>query len=220
MMAELTRTQKNRMHALGYKAIDYADLSVEEVDTILASKTRRPGSKAKAAAVAASIGMPGLPSAATDEGIAARQADKPLASAYVIRSDHESDLLARAALRKMGSGVAIPTDEIAQPYVDANPDRDFRWMTATHCKQRGTRGWAPVYDAAGKKVTHLNEGRWLAHKPKDVREAQLKEYRDAANRASKEAHEAMDSTVERLANANKGTGTITTIGGNHPLFKR
>lgn len=219
-MAELTRRDMNRLSALGYKKVDYADLSPDEIAAILQSKIKRPGSKVAAAAVATAIGMPGLPAAHTDEGIAERQADKPLASAYVIRSDHEADCLARAALRKMGSGVAIPTDEIAQPYVDANPELDFRWMTKTHCKQRGTRGWETVYDPKGKKVTHLSEDRWLAYKRKDIRAEQLKEYRDAATARSREAHDAMDSVVERLGEANKGTGSIRAIDGKHPLFNR
>lgn len=218
-MSEFTRSDIAKMSGLGYRKADYADLSTDEVAAIIASKRRRPGSSKAAAAVASAIGMPGLPAAHTDEGIEARQVGKAIATGFVIQSDHERDCLARAALRKMGSGVPIPTDEIAQPFVDANPELDFRWMTKAHCKQRGTRGWDTVYKD-GKKVTHLSDDRWLACKSKEIRAEQLREYREAGLRASQAARETMDTAVERMGEANKQTGSIRALNADHPIFNR
>jgi len=219
MANTLTDREKRALRFRGWTNTDLADLDDEQAAALLASKAAKPGSRKAAAAVAA-VGHGGLPDRYTDEGEAARIAGKDTASAYVIRSDHEGDLLARAALRKLGSGVPIPTDEIAAPYVEANPDRAFRWMTKEQCAKRGTRGYQPVYDKNGKKVTHLNENRYLAHKPRDVRDAQLREYAAAGQRNSAAAREAMDSTVERMAKDNAGTGRIGALDKTHPIFNR
>ena len=192
-MAKPDATNARRLRSFGYTNLDIADMADDEAVGIITNKTYKPGTKRAVAAIAAATGHVGVPEHYTNEGEAARIADKPVASAFVIRSDYEGDLQARAALIRAGAQAPSPQDEIAQPYVDANPDRAFRWLSPQHVEKRGMRGYQPVYDDKGKKVTHLNEARMLAHKPKDVRDAQLNEYRERS-RLNQQA--ARDSAIE------------------------
>lgn len=195
-----------RLRSFGYRDSDLEPMDEQQIADILRNRRHRPGSARAAAKIAAEIGMPGLPAAATDEGIEARIAGKPTGSAFVIKSDYERDLEARASLRQAGAQAPSPQDEIAQPFVEANPDRSFRWMTRQHCEKRGDRGYQPTINPkTGKKVTHLNDGRWLGNIPKDVREARLASYREQSKQQQAAARE---SAVEagRRAEVESGGG--------------
>ena len=142
-----------------------------------------PGTRAAVEQIAAETGHGALPDRYTNEGIEAFNEGKDTSSVYIVASDYERDLQARASLGAQGSQITTPTDDIAAPYVAANPDRAFRWLTRQHMEKRGDRGYQPVVDKNGKKVTHLNDGRYLAHIPKDVRDSRLREYRERGNAA-------------------------------------
>jgi hypothetical protein len=45
-----------------------------------------------------------------------------------------------------------PFYEAARPYIEANPDKHFRWLSDPHCQRRTKRGYQDVYDKQGRIV--------------------------------------------------------------------
>lgn len=190
----MTDKEKRQLHGLGYAYVDIANMDNDHARTLIDGKVYAPGSKKAAQAVAASIGMPGAPERYTNEGIEKFNEGKDL-SAYRINVDEYEN--------KLMSGKNV-NDEVIKPYVEANPELDFRLMTDRHCKHRGTRGWQPVYDPkTGKKVTVLNENRWVGAKRKTVRQAQLNEYQDKHQKLRQSVKEQM---AEATARAERDSG--------------
>lgn len=160
-----------------------------------------PGRPRKKQPEPAPIELPGgelagmtLPSTYTDEGYAERTAGKPKALSHVIRDEYHGIL---AAGRN-------PQEEIAAAFVEANPDKHFRWLTPQHCDMRGTRGYQDVRDPkTDKPVSYLNPDRKLGWIPKDEHKRREADNLNRANRARMNAQETLLEQGER---AERDTG--------------
>jgi hypothetical protein len=87
--------------------------------------------------------------------------------------------------------------EAAQPWQEANPDKEFRFLSDRVVERNGDRGYTPVYDANATKVKI--GGQTLGWIPKDVykQRREAVEAQNKANRAAvdEKAQEVMDQSV-------------------------
>jgi hypothetical protein len=122
---------------------------IQEPDEIIVQPTRPAEAPSYKAAPA-----PELPGRYQDETLAAREAGQKAAS-FVISDEWYGQI-------EEGN----PFHEVAKPYMDANPNRYFRFIGERHSKARGTRGFQPTRDGDGKAV--MCNGMQLASIPMEV----------------------------------------------------
>lgn len=99
-----------------------------------------------------------LPAAYTDEGLQSKIAEAPQPSGVYVLSDEWDGQVDAEGSNVFG--------DAARPWQEANPDKEFRFLSDTTIKRRGTRGYVPVHDANGTAVKV--GGMTLGRIPKDV----------------------------------------------------
>jgi hypothetical protein len=129
---------------------------------------------------------PELPRAYTDTGIAERQESQlqPTPGLYVIKDEWNGSL-------EQGN----PFTDTAKPYVDANPDKRFRFIGEKQTERTGKRGYRDVINPETNKPVEVGRLR-LGYIPEDEarrREAdRLDKNRTLQQRTREEGRERME----------------------------
>jgi len=95
-----------------------------------------------------------------------------------------------------------PFDKAASPWVDANPDKHFRFISEAHSKRRTNRDYVPVKDALGHEV---RVGRQvLSYIPQDVHLARKNAIEQRTAEMRQAAEENFQENAERFERESQG----------------
>lgn len=95
-----------------------------------------------------------------------------------------------------------PFYEVARPYIEANPDKHFRFLSDPHCLKRTTRGYQPVYDK--NKRTVECAGSRLAWIPRAEYERRRRAQEERTMSAIKTSKENYGEAEQRAAKDSAG----------------
>ena len=91
-----------------------------------------------------------------------------------------------------------PFYEIARPYIEANPDKHFRWLSDPHCQRRTKRGYQDVYDKTGKVVECAGSRLgWIPRHEYERREKARADRATSALKISKETYQEAENKALR-----------------------
>lgn len=136
----LSKGERNRLHALGYKNEHIESLSLDGARQIIAQKTPRAGSKAHLDSLPAGFQPP---ASLGDEAIAVRDEKRVQPSGVVVTLDEYTGRLVAGD---------NPIDSVLLDLEARFPGRRFRAINPDLPPPPGPQ-FQPVFDAQGKKVT-------------------------------------------------------------------
>lgn len=133
-----------------------------------------------------------LPAAFSAKAISERQAEFERQSSGIVIEDAWE-----------GTGSEGDADyEVAKPYIEGNPDKDFRYLSPLVIERRGLRDYQIVKDRQGREVK--SKGRPLGWIPKDEKKRREKAKDRAAVESLERSDEAYRATMDRAASESGG----------------
>jgi hypothetical protein len=117
--------------------------------------------------------------------------EKSGASAFVIKDEWHGQIQE-----------SNPFDKAATPWVDANPDKHFRFISEAHSKRRTNRDYVPVKDGKGREI---RVGRQvLSYIPQDVHLARKSAIEQRTAQMRQAAEENFQENAARFERESQG----------------